>query len=108
MSSKYKAIATTIDNIKFASKAEANRYSELKLLQRAGTISNLELQPRYPFVVNNIHVCTYVADFLYTEGQCLVAEDVKGLRLREYIIKSKLMAALYPKVELREISKRRK
>ena len=38
--SKYHAVPTTIDNIRFASKAEARRYRELRLLEKAGEIAN--------------------------------------------------------------------
>src|SRR5579872_4879033 len=43
----------TADGVVFASKAEMLRYRELRLLERAGEIRNLELQPRYPLVANN-------------------------------------------------------
>lgn len=39
MPSKYKAVRTEVDGYKFASKAEARRYAELKLLVKAGEIS---------------------------------------------------------------------
>lgn len=45
--SKYKNQATTLDGIWFHSKREANRYAELKLLEQAGQIENLELQPKF-------------------------------------------------------------
>ena len=45
--SKYRNRKTTIDGIAFDSKAEARRYAELKLLERAGEIKDLELQPKY-------------------------------------------------------------
>ena len=44
---KYNATKTTVDDIKFDSIGESRRYSELKLLERAGAISELELQPRF-------------------------------------------------------------
>ena len=44
--SKYRNVKTEVDGILFASKKEARRYSELKLLERAGEIAHLELQPR--------------------------------------------------------------
>ncbi|MDD3747626.1 MAG: DUF1064 domain-containing protein, partial [Anaerostipes sp.] len=43
--SKYGARKTVIDGITFDSKREAKRYQELKLLEQAGEISYLELQP---------------------------------------------------------------
>ena len=45
--SKYGAIRTTVDGVTFASKAEARRYAELKLLEQAGEIKGLELQPKF-------------------------------------------------------------
>ena len=44
---KYYNQKITIDGHEFPSKKEGNRYLELKLLQKAGEISNLELQPRF-------------------------------------------------------------
>jgi hypothetical protein len=65
--SKYAAIPTIVDGIRFASKKEARRYTELKLLERAGEITCLELQPKFPCVVNGKKVCTYIADFAYLD-----------------------------------------
>jgi dsDNA-binding SOS-regulon protein len=65
--SKYGAVRTEVDGISFASKKEARRYSELKLLERAGEIADLQLQPRFPLTVNGVRVCTYVADFQYRD-----------------------------------------
>lgn len=89
---KFGAKKTTVDGITFDSKREAARYQELKLLLRAGEISHLKLQPRYPLYYGDQQIrirserfnktgfpLTYVADFEYTDkdGQ-LVVEDVKG------------------------------
>jgi hypothetical protein len=40
---KYHAIPTEIDGIRFDSKAEARRYGELMLLEMGGVIRELEL-----------------------------------------------------------------
>ena len=65
----------TLDGIVFASKKEMNRYAELKLSVRAGLISDLELQPEFKVSINNIHYCTYTADFKYIkDGQCVIEE----------------------------------
>ena len=45
--SKYRNIKTEVDGIVFDSKAEARRYAELRLLEKANEISDLRLQ--YPF-----------------------------------------------------------
>lgn len=94
---KYRNIPTEIDGIKFASKREAVRYSQLKLLHRAGEISELKLQPRYPLAVNGLHVCTYVGDFSYIDHntRTVVTEDAKGVKTKDFIIKAKLFHALY-------------
>lgn len=99
---KYGAIKTTVDGITFDSKAEAKRYWELKILQNAGEIQKLELQPRFDCKVNGKHVTTYVADFAYFTDACRVYEDVKGVRTREYIIKKKLVEAIF-NVEITEV-----
>lgn len=101
--SKYRAEPTTVDGIRFASKREAARYRELRLMEQAGHIRGLELQPRYPMVVNGLTVCVYVADFRYVaaDGRAVV-EDVKGVRTPAYVIKSKLLKALHG-VEVSEV-----
>lgn len=94
---KYKNVPTVVDGIKFASKAEARRYADLKLMERAGEISGLKLQPRYPLAVGGLHVCTYVSDFEYIETKTgrTVTEDKKGVKTKDFIIKAKLFHALY-------------
>ncbi|MBN1114444.1 MAG: DUF1064 domain-containing protein, partial [Oligoflexia bacterium] len=47
---KYKNVKTTVDGITFDSKKEADRYSELKLLERAGKIKDLILQPKFEII----------------------------------------------------------
>lgn len=94
---KYRNTRTTVDGIKFASKREAARYADLKRLERAGEITALRLQPRYPLTVNGMFVTTYVGDFEYVETSTnrLVTEDSKGVRTRDFINKAKLFHALY-------------
>lgn len=93
---KYSAIATVVDGIRFASKAEARRYQELKILERGGVITNLELQPKFPLVVEGVKVATYIADFAYTDKHgSKVVEDVKGMETDVFKIKRKLFEVLY-------------
>jgi hypothetical protein len=102
-SNKYGNVKTTVDGFAFDSKKEAARYGELKLLQRAGEIRDLELQPRFPLVVNGHKVCTYVGDFKYTElAGVEVIEDVKGVKTDVYRLKAKLMLACLG-IEITEI-----
>ncbi len=73
--------------IHFPSKAEAKRYGELMLEQRAGLISALMLQPGFHLHANHvgasldnwgIKIGTYVADFRYVRQDKIIIEDVKG------------------------------
>jgi len=99
--SKYGAIRTEVDGITFASKKEARRYSELKLLERAGEIAELRLQPRFPLKVNGHLICTYVGDFAYHptfQGATMAqetVEDAKGFKTPAYKLKAKLFHAVF-------------
>jgi hypothetical protein len=92
--------ARTVDNIVFDSKAEADRYCKLRLLDRAGMIFNLCWQRPFTLSVNGFEICTYRVDFDYLEdctdgSRRHIYEDVKGVRTRDYIIKKNLMKALH-------------
>jgi hypothetical protein len=93
---KYRNRPCVVDGIRFDSIAEAKRFNELKLFVAAGEISNLELQPKFPLVVNGGLVCVYIADFSYSERGYRVVEDVKSpvTRTAQYRIKVKLLKAL--------------
>ena len=89
-----------IDGYTFASKAEAKRYSELRLLAQAGAIEQLRVHPRFDLRVNGTKVCTFVADFDYVDrerGGRYVVEDCKpaGFRTRESKLKISLFNALH-------------
>ena len=112
MKPKYRNSPTIVDDIRFASKKEARRYSDLKLLERAGEIRHLELQPRFNFMFANGKMLragrmgkprAYVADFAYQEkdnkshGRTIwrdVVEDVKGMRTELYKWKRDMMRDL--------------
>lgn len=98
---KYRNKPTTLDGITFHSMREAAYYADLRLQERAGEIRQLELQPKFPCVVNGIKVCTYIADFRYREknGRLRVI-DVKGMVTPMFRIKKKLVEAIYPHVEI--------
>ncbi len=100
--SKYKAVPTMVGDIRFASQAEARRYRELLLLNKAGQIRCLELQPVFKISVNGRPICKYVADFQYIEGNRLVVEDCKGFRTPIYRLKKKLVEATHG-IKIQEI-----
>lgn len=103
--SKFNAQKTEIDGIVFASKAEATRYSQLKVLLESGIIRNLELQPKFPIIVNGTKVATYIADFAYFTDTTRTVEDVKGMITPVYRMKKKLVEALYPGMIITEIGR---
>ena len=102
--SKFKNIPKRVDGILFQSTKEARRYTELKTLQQAGVITDLETQPKYRLDVNGVHITNYFADFRYfdKERQQQVVEDVKGIRTQIYILKSRLMEAIHA-IEVEEV-----
>lgn len=101
---KYKARKTTIDGITFDSQAEADRYQQIKLLQRAGEVKSFELQPAFeiipayhhPVTGKKVRAAYYIADFKITwrDGRVTV-EDVKGMKTPVYKLKKKLIEAKY-------------
>lgn len=92
---KYRNTPVVHDGIRFASKAEGKRYLELKLLERAGKITNLRLQERIPLAAHGRKICTYVADFAYWVELEPVVEDVKGMLTPEFKLKAKLFHAQF-------------
>jgi hypothetical protein len=93
---KYGNTRVVEDGYTFDSKAEFRRYQELKLLEKAGEIYNLQVHVPFPLVVNDILICTYEADFEYRRSEDdIVREDVKGAITREYRIKKRLMLACH-------------
>lgn len=100
---KYKNKKIQIDNIKFDSKKEAERYIELKLLEKAGKISGVKTQ--YPFILQEKYIradgkkireIKYIADFVYyDENNNLIVEDTKGYETEVFKIKRKLLEYKY-------------
>lgn len=107
--SKYNNTKVIVDDYVFDSKQESKRYKELKLLLKAGEISNLELQPRFllqeAFTKNGTRYrkLEYVADFKYIEKGKTIVEDVKGYQTDVFKIKHKIFEKMYPDLELRII-----
>lgn len=107
---KYNASKKVVDGIKFDSKNEARRYSELKLALKAGAIKKLELQPEFVlqegfnFHGKKIRAIKYKADFKYInqDGHEII-EDVKGLPTPVYLLKKKMLFFRYPEINFREI-----
>ena len=118
---KYNASKCVVDGIKFDSKHEAERYLELKLLERGGVISDLRLQVEFELIPAQYEPdavtltktgkekivkgkcierkCSYLADFVYLDNETgkTIVEDAKSpiTRTPEYRIKKKLMLYRY-------------
>lgn len=83
---KYHNTKTVADGIKFDSKLEAERYGQLKILERAGVIRALELQPSFDLLPSfrkngkTWRKTVYKADFRYilAKDDRIIIEDVKG------------------------------
>ena len=106
---KYNNTKTEVDGITFDSEVEAMRYAELKTLEKAGIISELErqkkfeLQPAFYYQGHKQRPIYYVCDFYYREGDKYIIEDVKSSITRNnqvYKLKKKIM--MYKGYEVRE------
>ena len=80
---KYFAKKTLAFGLKFDSKWEAERWGQLKAMERAGVVTELERQIKYDLSINDIKICDYVADFRYLQQEedgfsRLIIEDAKG------------------------------
>lgn len=114
----------TIDGMTFDSKHEYQRWKELKLPEKAGKIQGLFRQVKFELIPAQYEryerisqktgkqladgqrcvekAATYIADFVYWEGDRMIVEDAKGVRTPEYILKRKLMLARHG-VKIREV-----
>lgn len=123
---KYHAKKTTVDGIQFDSKREAQRYLQLKLMVKAGVISNLQRQVKYELIPAQYidgkcveRALNYISDFEYDEMVPLrqrtvmadkdakmvsrhIVEDVKGVRTEVYKVKRKMMLHKYG-IQIREL-----
>ena len=110
---KYLNKKVELDGIKFDSKLEAKRYSELKLLEKEGLISFLTLQEKFilqekfRYRGKSIREIAYVCDFRYFDNRTkeTVVEDTKGFVTKEYALKRKMFMFKYPHILFVEVKK---
>lgn len=101
----------------FDSKKEYRRWQELRFMEKAGQIQNLQRQIKYVLIPAQYEryerisdktgkrlkdgirclekEVAYIADFVYEQAGKTVVEDTKGFRTADYIIKRKLMLQVY-------------
>lgn len=94
--SKYGNEEIKINGHKFDSKAEGKHYLLLLSYQRAGRITDLKLQPVFPYYGKSKKpLFKYIADFSYLFEGKTVIEDVKGVRTPVFNLKKKLIEDQY-------------
>ena len=114
---KYHNKKTVADGIKFDSRLEAERYAQLKMMERAGVIRDLELQPEYELIPSfrkdgkTWRRTVYKADFRYilAEDDRIIIEDVKGstaVITDVFRIKQKLFEYRYPELTIKIVTRR--
>ena len=126
---KYRNKKTIVDGIEFDSQREADRWTELKLLEIAGVITNLQRQVKFELIPKQVELvprygkdgkrlkdkeviveraCDYIADFVYEMNGEKIAEDVKGYRdpssagYAKFVIKRKLTLFIHG-IKVREV-----
>jgi hypothetical protein len=97
---KFFAKKTIAMGLKFDSRWEAERWGQLKSMERAGVVNNLQRQIKFPLMINEQKICDYIADFEYdlTEENGTVkhiVEDAKGVQTPEFKLKKKMMKAIH-------------
>ena len=114
---KYHNKKTVADGIKFDSKLEAERYAQLKILERAGVIRDLELQPEYELIPSfrkndkTWRRTVYKADFRYilSEDDKTIIEDVKGstaVITDVFRLKQKIFEYKYPELTIKIVTRK--
>jgi len=68
--------------LKFDSRWEAERWGQLKAMERAGVVTQLERQIKYELSINDVKICDYIA-------------DAKGIQTPEFRLKKKMMKAIH-------------
>lgn len=106
---KYGNVKVQVDGTWFDSKKEAARFQELKYMQHASLIADLELQPVFPLHVMELFrsqspivvttIGVFSADFRYTDLKSgeIVVEDVKSEATKHtaYRLRKKIAEAVH-------------
>lgn len=122
--SRKKKNKPTIDGFVFDSQPEYSRYIELKLFQKKGLISTLEVHPKFHLARpaknehgQKIRGWNYTADFKYydVEKRIVVVEDVKSLHIdkngkkhgtsqsRDYKLTRNAFMRKFPEIYFKEV-----
>lgn len=119
MASKYKNKKIEVDGITFDSRKEAKRWLELRQLEQAGEITDLQRQVKFVLIPSQYidvpidghrfekkcveRECSYKADFVYKDSfGAVCVEDSKGFKTKDYIIKRKLLLYVHG-IQIKEV-----
>lgn len=112
---KYHARKTQVNGITFGSRLEADRYQQLLLLEKAGEIAELKLQPELQIMEGWVDSETgekhrsrfYVGDFKYLDmaSHTWVIEDTKGVETAVFGLKWEYVQSEYPQYVFRMLKR---
>jgi hypothetical protein len=94
---KYRNVPCVIDGIRFQSTKEGAYYAKLKVREKLGEVSAVELQTPFALVgPDGLLISTYKADFCFWDHTAdrFRVIDVKGVETKEFRIKKRLMKSL--------------
>lgn len=103
---KYRAIRTRcLYGHDHDSRKESTWCLKLNELEKEGKISLLVHEPEIVLKVNGVIICRHYPDFMYFDQklQRRVILDVKGIILREFKNKMKMVQAMHPDIEYRTV-----
>lgn len=113
---KYHSRKVVVNGITFPSRLEGERYQQLLLLQKAGEISHLQLQPEFQIYKGWIDPETgekhksrfYIGDFMYIDmrSHVWVVEDTKGVETDVFRLKWEYVQSEYPDYSFRKLTRK--
>jgi hypothetical protein len=90
-----------VDDVTYDSTKEYERHCYLKMLEKAGEISNLRYHDKKDIIILiDDPKVRYIPDFCYDENGEHVVEDFKGFQTKEFILKKKMIISMIKKGEL--------
>lgn len=112
---KYNAKKTIVNGITFDSRLEGERFQQLLLLEKAGEIDQLILQPefqilrgwKHPETGEKIKSRFYIGDFQYVDTATgkIIVEDTKGMETADFRLKWSYVKTQYPHIEFRKVTR---
>ena len=100
---KYNVSKIAVRGVVYDSKSEANRHQDLMLLEKAGKIDALHYHAlRFTLGKSDKgRLISYTPDFTYLEDSVLIAEEVKGYRVRDWPVRAAMFKNQFPEWVLR-------